>query len=70
MLSLRIGNRSLPLLWIAEAGTANIGYEGQKQLLEQILCWIPAGHQVMLLAIPPWELFEWLHTPTGTIGYA
>ena len=30
MVCLRVGDRSLPLAWIAEAGAANIGFEGQR----------------------------------------
>lgn len=65
MISLRIGDRGLPLMWMAEAGAANIGFEGQQKLLEQILLWIPADTKVMLLAdrfYPSCDLFEWLYT--------
>ncbi len=63
MLTLRIGDRSLPLVWHAEAGAANIGFDGQKQLLEQVLTWLPAKAPVMLLAdrfYPSQALFVWL----------
>lgn len=43
MISVRVGDRALPLFWRAEEGAANIGFEGQKQLLEQVLAWLPAG---------------------------
>nr|VFJ43241.1 MAG: hypothetical protein BECKFM1743A_GA0114220_100065 [Candidatus Kentron sp. FM]VFJ43907.1 MAG: hypothetical protein BECKFM1743C_GA0114222_1000516 [Candidatus Kentron sp. FM]VFK08460.1 MAG: hypothetical protein BECKFM1743B_GA0114221_100706 [Candidatus Kentron sp. FM] len=49
-ISLRIGGRALPLAWKVEQGAANIGFEGQAELLEQVLPWIPKGAQVMLLA--------------------
>ena len=50
---------------MAEAGAANIGFDGQKRLLEQVLTWIPEGAKVLLLAdrfYPSCDLFEWLHT--------
>lgn len=50
---------------MAEAGAVNIGFEGQKRLLERGLAWIPAGAKVLLLAdrfYPSCDLFEWLHT--------
>jgi hypothetical protein len=65
MVSLRVGDRSLPLVWVAEAGTANIGFKGQRRMLEQVLAWLPAGVAVLLSAdrfYPSAELFAWLHT--------
>ena len=64
MVCVRVGDRSLPLAWIAEAGAANIGFEGQRRVLERICRWLPAGVAVMLLAdrfYPSVVLFEWLH---------
>lgn len=64
MVCLRIGERSLPLAWIAEEGAANIGFEGQRIVLERVRGWLPAGAAVMLLAdrfYPSAELFAWLH---------
>lgn len=64
MLSLVIGDRALPLAWSVAAGSANIGWVGQKVLLERVLGWLPAEATVMLLAdrfYPSIELFEWLH---------
>ncbi len=63
MVCVRIGDRSLPLAWIAEEGAANIGFEGQRLVLEQVLDWLPTGAQVMLSAdrfYPSAELFQWL----------
>jgi hypothetical protein len=63
MLAVRIGERALPLLWTAEAGAANLGFEKQKLLLERILTWIPEGTRVLLLAdrfYPSSDLFHWL----------
>jgi hypothetical protein len=60
----RVGDRSLPLAWHVEAGEANIGFAGQKILLERVLAWLPAGAAVMLLAdrfYPSEPLFSWLH---------
>ncbi|NOU22164.1 MAG: transposase [Methyloglobulus sp.] len=63
MLALRIGDRSLPLAWLAEEGAANIGFGQQKIVLEQVLAQVPSGAQVMLLAdrfYPSAGLFQWL----------
>ena len=63
MLTVRIGGRALPLIWTAEEGSANIGFAKQKQLLEQVLVWIPEGAKVMLLAdrfYPSADLFRWI----------
>jgi len=65
MVCVRVGDRSLPLAWIAEEGAANIGFEGQRIILERVRGWLPAGAAVMLLAdrfYPSAALFEWLHT--------
>jgi hypothetical protein len=63
MVSVRVGDRSLPLAWIAEEGAANIGFEGQRIVLERVRGWLPAGVKVMLSAdrfYPSAALFEWL----------
>lgn len=63
MVSLRVGNRSLPLAWSVEAGEANIGWNGQKLLLERVKQWLPEQASVMLLAdrfYPSVALFKWL----------
>lgn len=67
MLTVRVGGRALPLIWTAETGAANIGFAKQKQLLEQVLTWIPAGAKVMLLTdrfYPSVDLFNWLDDHT------
>ncbi len=64
MVSVRVGDRALPLAWIAEVGAANIGFEGQRQVLEQVLAWLPTPAEVLLSAdrfYPSVELFDWLH---------
>lgn len=64
MLALRVGDRALPLAWCAEAGAANIGFEAQRQLLERVLAWLPAGARVILSAdrfYPSAALFAWLN---------
>jgi hypothetical protein len=64
VISVRAGDRSLPLAWHVEAGEANIGFAGQKILLDQVRAWLPAGASVMLLAdrfYPSESLFSWLH---------
>ena len=50
-------------MWRAEKGAANIGFEGQKVVLEQMLAWLPDGVRVLLSAdrfYPSAALFEWL----------
>jgi len=63
MITVRVGDRSLPLVWLAQKGAANIGFSKQKMLLDQVLAWMPSGAQVMLLAdrfYPSLGLFQWL----------
>ena len=65
MITVRVGDRSLPLTWLAEEGSANIGFAKQKILLDRVLAWIPTGAKVMLLAdrfYPSASLFHWLNT--------
>ncbi len=65
MVCLRVADRSLPLAWIAEEGAANIGFEGQRSVLERVRKWLPAGAKVLLSAdrfYPSGALFGWLHT--------
>jgi hypothetical protein len=61
--ALRVGDRALPLVWRAEAGPANIGFEGQRTLLERVESWLPVGATVLLSAdrfYPSSALFTWL----------
>ena len=63
VVALRVGDRALPLAWLAEAGPANIGFEGQRKLLEQVESWLPSGAAVMLSAdrfYPSAALFAWV----------
>ncbi|SMF97064.1 hypothetical protein SAMN02949497_4481 [Methylomagnum ishizawai] len=63
MVSVRVGDRALPLAWLAEEGSANIGFEGQRRVLERVLAWLPLGANVMLSAdrfYPSAALFGWL----------
>jgi len=67
MITVRVGDRSLPLAWLAEEGAANIGFAKQKVLLDCVLKWIPDGAKVMLLAdrfYPSISLFQWLNAQT------
>ena len=64
MVSVRSGDRALPLVWIAEVGAANIGFEGQRKVLDQVLGWLPKGAEVLLSAdrfYTSVALFDWLH---------
>jgi len=63
--SLGIGGRALPLVRKVEKGPANIGFEGQRELLEQVRAWLPPGASVMLSAdrfYPSEGLLKWLTT--------
>ena len=65
MVGVRVGDRSLPLAWLAEAGAANMGFEGQRIVLERVRAWLPAGVAVLLSAdrcYPSAALFGWLHS--------
>ena len=64
MVGLGMGERALPLSWLAQEGPANIGFDGQKQVLEQVFAWIPEGAKVVLLAdrfYPSAERFTWIN---------
>ena len=50
MLSLRFGERALPLAWLVEATQGPIGFAGQKQLLDAVTSWLPPGAEICLLA--------------------
>lgn len=41
MVGRRVGDRALPLSWLAEEGPANISVEGQKMLLDRVRAWLP-----------------------------
>ncbi len=47
---LRVGDRALPWRGLAEEGAANIGFEGQRKVLERVLAWLPGGAKVLLSA--------------------
>lgn len=59
MLSVRFGDRSLPLAWCVEKGAASIGFSGQKLLLAQVRQWLPTGAAVRLLADRFYPRAEW-----------
>lgn len=64
MVALRVGERALPLVWLAEEGAANVGFEGQRKLLEQVRAWLPEGARVVLSAdrfYPSSDLFDWIN---------
>lgn len=63
VVALRVGDRALPLAWLAEAGPANIDFEGQKKLLESVRAWLPSEAKVVLSAdrfYPSAALFAWV----------
>lgn len=63
MLSVRVGERALPLAWTVEAGAANLGFVAQRGLLERVLGWLPSGAAVRLAAdrfYPSAPLLTWL----------
>ena len=50
------------MAWVAEAGPANIGFEGQRRVLERMLAWLLPQAKVLLSAdrfYPSVELFAW-----------
>jgi len=64
MISVRVGDRALPLVWKVESGAANIGFDGQRELLEQVQAWLPVEAVAMLSAdrfYPSKRLFSWLN---------
>jgi Transposase DDE domain len=50
MLSVRWGERALPLAWRVEETDGAIGFATQKELLEVVAGWLPAAQAVILLA--------------------
>jgi hypothetical protein len=63
VVALRVGDRALPLVWQAETGPANLGFESQRTLLEHVEAWLPAGAAVLLSAdrfYPSSALFTWV----------
>jgi len=50
MISVRVGERALPLIWAVEAGAATLGFEAQRALLESVLGGVPASASVLLAA--------------------
>lgn len=49
MLSLRFGNRALPLFWHVKKTKGNIGFAEQKKVLDQVLSILPKKTKVVLL---------------------
>ncbi len=49
VLSVRFGNRCLPLFWRTKKGLGNIGFQQQKELLDIVAPLIPSGTSVLLL---------------------
>jgi len=50
MLSVRWGERALPLAWRVEETAGAIGFATQKHLLDAVCGWLPADQKVVLLA--------------------
>jgi hypothetical protein len=50
MVSVRIGERALPLAWWVKEGAADLGFDAQREVLEKIRAWLPAGASVLLSA--------------------
>jgi len=50
MISLRLGERALPVSWAVEATQGPIGFSVQKKLLEQVKMLLPPGINVLLAA--------------------
>ncbi|HYQ93003.1 MAG TPA: transposase [Candidatus Competibacteraceae bacterium] len=63
-LALQVGDRSLPLAWVVEAGAATIGFAGQQGLLERVRAWLPPDTAGLLLGdrfYPSAAFFTWWH---------
>ena len=50
MLSLRFGERALPLAWRVEETAGAIGFAVQKELLDAITAWLPSEVEIWLMA--------------------
>jgi hypothetical protein len=50
MVSVRIGERALPLAWWVKEGAADLGFDAQRELLEKIRASLPAGASVLMSA--------------------
>jgi hypothetical protein len=50
MVSVRVGDRALLLIWSVEAGAANLGFEAQRALLKIVAGWLPGQASVLLAA--------------------
>lgn len=50
MISLRLGERALPVAWIVEQTHGNIGFKQQKPLLDAVLAFVPEGCDILLAA--------------------
>jgi hypothetical protein len=50
MLSVRVRKRAVPVAWRVRSTKGNIGFEVQKELLDSVLSWLPAGVSIMLAA--------------------
>ena len=64
-LDCRVILEPLPQCWKVEAGAANLGFEAQREILDGVAGWLPAGAPVLLAAdrvSPSGALFEWLQT--------
>lgn len=49
MVALRVGGRALPLAWLVRGTSGAIGFAEQRQLLEQVAAWVPAGVRPVLM---------------------
>lgn len=49
MVSLYWEGRSIPLIWSVHDTKGNVGFEGQKPLLDRLLSWLPGGVPVVLM---------------------
>ena len=50
MVSVRLGNRAVPVAWRVRSTKGNIGFDVQKELLDGVRAWLPEGISVMLAA--------------------
>lgn len=50
MISVRVGDRALPVIWCVEKTEGNIGFESQEKLLNHVLSMLPEKVPVILMA--------------------
>jgi hypothetical protein len=50
MVSMRVGERAIPVAWKVKKGKGNLGFEEQKLLLDAVCARMPIGLSILLAA--------------------